>query len=148
MLNAVIYNQSPCGNYASSCDTKVNMNVWIQSGAYILVATSELLVNVPAMEYAYSKAPVEMKSFINAVQLFTSAISAALGQAFSSISQDPDLVENYGIIAGLCSGAGVVFWLWFYRLDKQEEDLNNLEVKIEQEGIKEPTSVEKVDEKH
>lgn len=122
-----IYKMSACGSYAATCDTKVPLTVWQQSGAYILIATSELFVNVPALEYAYSKAPKKMKSFVMGIQLFTSAISAALGEAFNPISQDPKLVENYGIIAGLVSAAGIVFVIFFRHLDKQEEHLNNLD---------------------
>lgn len=126
-----VYKKSPCGYYATSCDTKVPMNVWIQSGAYILIALSELFVNVPAYEYAFNKAPKNMKSFVMAVQLFMSAISSALSEAFTPISQDPKLVENYAIIAGLCSGAGIVFWIFFRNLDKKEEALNLLDTSLE-----------------
>lgn len=126
-----VYKKSACGSHAGECDTKAPMNVWIQSGSYILIATSELLVNVPSMEYAYSKAPKKMRSFVMAIQLFTSAISSALGEAFNPISQDPKLVENYSIVAGLCCGAGVLFWILFRGLDKQEENLNNLDREAE-----------------
>lgn len=133
-----VYKKSPCGYSAGECADSQGahpapINVWQQSGAYILIATSELLVNVPSYEYAFAKAPANMKSFVMAVQLFMNAISSALGEAFNPISQDPKLVENYAIVAGLCSGAGVLFWILFRGLDKQDENLNNLDRNAERE---------------
>lgn len=136
-----IYKKSPCGHYASTCEQRAPINVWEQAGSYLLIATSELLVNVPALEYAYSKAPPKLRSFVMAVQLFTSAISSALSEAFNPITEDPKLVENYSIVAGLASGAGIAFAILFYNLDKQEENLNNLDrdaerIVVEQEHLK------------
>lgn len=57
---------------------------------------------------------------------FTSAISAAIGQAFVSLSEDPLLVWNYGSVAIIAFVGGVIFWITFRKWDKQEEALNML----------------------
>jgi len=57
--------------------------VWIQSGSYILIALSEILTAITDLEYAFTKAPKNMKSLVMGMLLFTSAISAAIGEAFN-----------------------------------------------------------------
>lgn len=111
VIQAYIYKDSICGNYASltlpeslggdgetTCPT-VSINVWAQTGAYVLIAISEIFASITSLEYAFSKAPVNMRSLVMSVALFTSAISAALGEAFVPISADPNLVWNYGSMA-------------------------------------------------
>ena len=62
-----IYQTNPCGNYVGSCEidgeTQVStLNVWIQTGAYVLVGLSEIFGSVTGLEYAYTKAPANMSS--------------------------------------------------------------------------------------
>ncbi|KAG6844281.1 peptide transporter ptr2 [Tephrocybe sp. NHM501043] len=52
------------------------------SKSYILVAFSEIFASITGLEYAFTKAPVNMRSLVMSVFLFTSAISAAIGEAF------------------------------------------------------------------
>lgn len=44
----------------------------------------------------------------------------------AALSADPLLVWNYGIMGALALVAGVLFWLSVRKLDKQEDELNNL----------------------
>lgn len=85
-----------------------------------------------------------MRSLVMSVFLFTSALSAALGEAFvctfqsflymvechpsqmTALSIDPLLVWNYGVMAVLAGCTGVVFWLVVRKLDAREDELNNL----------------------
>ena len=60
-----------------------SLNVWIQSGSYVLIAFSEILASITGLEYAFTKAPKNMKSLVMAMFLFTSAISSAIGEAFN-----------------------------------------------------------------
>jgi POT family proton-dependent oligopeptide transporter len=60
-----------------------SLNVWIQSGSYVLIALSEILASITGLEYAFTKAPKNMRSLVMAVFLFTSAISSAIGEAFN-----------------------------------------------------------------
>jgi proton-dependent oligopeptide transporter, POT family len=57
---------------------------------------------------------------------FTSALSAALGQAWVGLSDDPLLVWNYGSVAIIAAVGGAIFWVFFRKWDKQEEQLNML----------------------
>lgn len=68
-----------------------------------------------------------MKSLVMAVFLFMSAIGSAIGEAFVSLSVDPLLVWNYGVMGVLAAIAGVFFWVHVYKLDAQEDELNNLD---------------------
>jgi POT family proton-dependent oligopeptide transporter len=54
------------------------------------------------------------------------AFSAALGQALGVLSQDPLLVANYGVFAGLSFVTGILFWFLFRNLDKEENALNDM----------------------
>lgn len=121
-----IYWQSDCGYDAGECDTVVGINVWAQTGAYILIAVSEIFTSITALEYAFSKAPRNMRSLVMAFNLFMSAIAAALGEAFVYLANDPLLVWNYGVAAVLSFLGGVGFWFTYRKLDRDEDRLNTL----------------------
>ena len=59
-----------------------------------------------------------------ALFLFMSALSSALGEAFVSLSSDPLLVWNYGVMGVLAGVSGVIFWFQYRHLDKMEDELN------------------------
>ena len=133
-----IYKRSICGEYAGRVDWEnpetgeidrcppAEINVWAQSGSYILIALSEVFASITSLEYAYSKAPKNMRSMVQAFALFMTAFSAALGQAFVSMSGDPLLVWNYTTVAILAFIAGSCFYLQFRHLDVKEDELNEL----------------------
>lgn len=131
-----IYKKSECGWHASgermgpdgemeTCPP-APINVWAQSGAYVLVALSEVFASITSLEYAYSKAPKNMRSMVQAVALFMTAFAAALGQAFTSLSADPLLIWNYTVVGCLAFVGGTIFYIQFRHLDKQEDELNEL----------------------
>ncbi|KAF9480589.1 peptide transporter PTR2A [Pholiota conissans] len=126
VLQHYIYKTNPCGDQASLCDGVSPLNVWIQSGSYILIAISEILASITGLEYAFTKAPKNMRSLVMSVFLFMSALSSALGEAFVSLSADPLLVWNYGVMAVLAGVSGVIFWWSTRELDAREDELNNL----------------------
>lgn len=127
-----IYKTNQCGYQASTCvDANQQpivspLNVWIQTGSYVLIAFSEIFASITGLEYAFTKAPGNMKSLVMSVFLFASAISAALGEAFVSLSIDPLLVWNYGVMGVLAAVSAVIFWIHVRKLDTQEDKLNNL----------------------
>ncbi|KAF4958228.1 hypothetical protein FGADI_2600 [Fusarium gaditjirri] len=122
-----IYQKSECGKYASGEDCAVvEINVWAQTGSYVLIALSEVFASITSLEYAFSKAPKNMRSMVQAVALFMTAFSAALGQALVGLAADPLLVWNYGVVAILAVIAGTCFWCQFRNLDVHEDDLNAL----------------------
>jgi len=139
VIQYYIYKQSECGKYASGsipgqfdakgdpvpCPT-VGINVWAQTGAYVLIAISEILASITGLEYAFTKAPKNMRSLVMSAFLFMNAFSAALGEAFVSLSADPLLVWNYAVAGILSAVAGTIFYFQYRSLDKEEDKLNNL----------------------
>lgn len=122
-----IYKKSDCGWHAAGADCEpADINVWAQSGSYILVALSEVFASITSLEYAYTKAPKNMRSMVQAFALFMTAFAAALGQALTGLSADPLLVWNYTLVACLAFVGGTCFYLQFRHLDLQEDELNEL----------------------
>jgi len=127
VIQVYIYRLRDCSSNASGGDcAKAPINVWAQTGAYILIAISEIFASITSLEYAFSKAPKNMRSMVQAVALFMTAISAAIGEAFVSVSADPLLVWNYGSMAVIAMIAGILFHFCFRTLDKEEDALNAL----------------------
>lgn len=67
-----------------------------------------------------------MRSIVMSINLFMTAISSALAQALVSLSDDPLLVWNYGIVAVLAFVSGIWFWMNNRKLDAEEDKLNML----------------------
>ncbi|GIK06771.1 hypothetical protein Aspvir_002423 [Aspergillus viridinutans] len=125
-----IYKIGPCGKEANYCLDELHqhsdISVWVQTLTYVLGGISEIFASVTSLEYAFTKAPKNMRSLVQAVALFMNAFSSALGQALVGLSNDPLLVWNYTVVAILAFVGGIGFWLTNYKLDKQEDELNNL----------------------
>ena len=49
---------------------------------YILIAISEILASITGLEYAFTKAPKNMRSLVVSIFLFMSAVSSAVGEGF------------------------------------------------------------------
>ncbi|KAF9269358.1 PTR2-domain-containing protein [Marasmius fiardii PR-910] len=132
VIQSYIYKRNPCGSFVGTCRTpdKVpitsSLNVWTQSGSYVLIAFSEIFASITGLEYAFTKAPLNMRSLVMSIFLFTSAVAAALGEAFVALSTDPLLVWNYGSMAVLAFVAGLLFWITFRKLDMREDELNEM----------------------
>lgn len=77
--------------------------------------------------YAYTKAPSNMKSTVQSIALFMSAVSSALGQALVSLSEDPLLEWNYGAVAVIALFGAFGFWFTFRKADKEEDAMNALQ---------------------
>jgi POT family proton-dependent oligopeptide transporter len=136
VIQYYIYKKSVCGWNASGkmegengemvkCP-EVEINVWAQGGAYVLIALSEVFASITSLEYAYSKAPKNMRSMVQAVALFMTAFAAALGQAITVLAADPLLIWNYTVVGCLAFVGSICFWLQFRGLDKEEDSLNML----------------------
>ncbi|KAF3319444.1 hypothetical protein TWF173_000073 [Orbilia oligospora] len=127
VLQYHIYQKSPCGYDAANpdCDP-APINVWAQTGAFVLIAISEIFASITGLEYAFTKAPSNMKSLVTSVFLVMSAFSTAIGFAFVGLANDPLLVWNYTVAAILAALGAFFFWIQFRELDKQEDELNNL----------------------
>lgn len=135
-VQQMIYNAPPCYNAPSACDAGLlpdgsyeanHIHVAVQTPAYLLIGLSEIFASITGLEYAFTKAPASMKSFVMSMFLLTNAFGAALGAALSPTAVDPKLVWMYTGLAAACLAAGVVFWLLYSRYNKVEESLNELE---------------------
>ncbi|OAQ97709.1 hypothetical protein LLEC1_03187 [Akanthomyces lecanii] len=157
VMQYYIYQKSPCGWHANGTVTNdageevncapADINVWAQCLPYIFIGISELLTNVTSYEYAFSKAPENMKSLVMSVNLFMSAVSAAIGQAFTPLSKDPLLVWNYTSISCIAFVGGVSFWFCFRHLDSEEDEWNMLK-KSEYVGQNQPGVSKAADLEH
>jgi POT family proton-dependent oligopeptide transporter len=127
VIQHYIYATGECGKYMNSCDGKfAPINVWTQAVPYVLVGFSEIFTSITGLEFAFTKAPKNMRSLVTSYWHFMSAFSNALGQAFVSLSEDPLLVWNYTTVAILAFIGGILFWLHQRPTDKQEDALNML----------------------
>ena len=131
VLQYYLYKTNPCGKQANYClDVKNKhspISVWVQAVAYVLGATSEIFASITSLEYAFMKAPKNMRSLVQAVSLFMNAFSTALGEALVPLAKDPLLVWNYTTVAILAFLGGCGFYITNFKLDWDEDRLNNLE---------------------
>ncbi|GAW13301.1 hypothetical protein ANO14919_026820 [Xylariales sp. No.14919] len=141
VIQHYIYWKSPCRDisgygHVSDCKAvlnlederlyKPNLTVWIQTPAYVLIAFSEIFASITGLEYAFTKAPRNMRGFITGIFWFAQAFSAAIAQAFVPLSTDPLLVWLYTTVAIIAALGGLLFHFVFIKLDKEEEALNAL----------------------
>lgn len=92
-----------------------------------MVVAKEIMASITGLEYAFTKAPATMKSFIMSLFLLTSAFGSALAIALSPTAVDPKLLWMYTGLAVACFAAGVIFWLLYSRYNETEESMNELE---------------------
>lgn len=65
----------------------------------MLIAFSEIAASITGLEYAFTKAPKNMRGFVTGVFWFAQSFSAAISQAFVGLSEDPLLVWLYTTVA-------------------------------------------------
>ncbi|KAJ6458337.1 peptide transporter PTR2B [Mycena vitilis] len=131
VLEKYLYDTSPCGDKEPSACTDADgnplsspINVWVVSGPYILVGMAEIFANITSLEYAYTKAPVRMKSVVMAFAQLQTALAAAINFALVSVNVETKfqwLFASFGIIAAIF--AALFYWT-FRDLDRQEIALN------------------------
>ncbi|KAK4174684.1 putative peptide transporter [Triangularia setosa] len=129
-VQKLIYSTGPCYNHPFNCPESEggrqpnNVSVWVQLPVYILLAIAEILGFVTAFEYAYSKAPREMKTVVQALTQLTAGVASLLGMAISPVSRDPNMVIVYSCLAGAMGVSAVVFLWRFRRYDRIDTQLN------------------------
>jgi len=131
ILQKFIFEKSPChDNQPSACETAdgfpnpAPINVWVVSGPYILVGISEIFASITSLEYAFTKAPKQMKSFVMAFSQFQTAVSAALNFALVSVNVEERFTWLFGSFAVTAIVVGTLFYLTFMKLDRAEAALN------------------------
>ncbi|KAJ7051289.1 peptide/h+ symporter protein [Mycena amicta] len=131
VLEHYLYKTSPCPNHLpSECETADGnpnaspINVWVVSGPYILVGMAEIFASITSLEYAYTKAPLRMKSVVMAFSQLQTALASALNFALVSVNVEDKfqwLFASFGITATIF--AALFYWT-FRELDKAEVALN------------------------
>lgn len=90
-----------------------------------------------------------MKSFVQSLYLLTNAFGYAIGEAFTPLVGDPEILW---LFTGLCVGSfcvGCLFWLLFHKYDAMEDQVNSLDAKHDELLNKEAlTNTAVGDEKH
>lgn len=137
VLQHYIYQAGPCYDDPMGCAPEYknvpnNIHIALQTPAYFLMGMSEIFASITGLEYAYTKAPVLMKSFIMSIFLVQNAFGSALGIALSPVSRNPKMVWNYTGLAVACFISGIVFWLLFKHYNQREDEWNNLEYEHEE----------------
>ncbi|KAF2750346.1 MFS peptide transporter-like protein Ptr2 [Sporormia fimetaria CBS 119925] len=126
VIQHFIYKKGPCGKYMNTCDSPAPFTVWVQAFPYVLIGFSEIFTSITGLEYAFTKAPKNMRSLVTSYWHFMSAFSNAIGQAFTGLSEDPLLVWLYMSTAIIAFIGGVLFWIHQRPTDKKEDILNML----------------------
>lgn len=125
-LQALIYSRGPCYDHPRACSGSPNGSVpnnisaFAQVPVYVLQSIAEIFSQITVTEYAYSQAPAEMRSMMQAIGQSFGALAAALGVAIGPVSKDPWLVTLYACMAGVMALTSVIFW-WFF-LQREEKD--------------------------
>lgn len=132
LLQHFVYKTSPCGKYATTCqenspegvDGLSDVSYWFYALPIVVTAASEVFVNVTGYTIAYSRSPKNMKGLVSSINLFMTAISAAIGLATANAIQDPYLVWAFAgpTIAGAVFT--IVFWFTFKHLNNEEFVIN------------------------
>ncbi|MBW4891382.1 POT family MFS transporter [Mucilaginibacter sp. HMF5004] len=88
----------------TSIDGGGHPNIWWQVLAFIILSAGEVMVSITGLEYAYTQAPISMKSTMSAIWLLT----VAAGNLFVGFVNGS--IAEHGIFKGL-TGAS---YYWFF----------------------------------
>ncbi|GAV30520.1 hypothetical protein PMKS-004034 [Pichia membranifaciens] len=116
-----IYQTSPCGYYATTCDSPSPLTAWYEIINYGLCALGECFCYTTAYELAYTRAPDNAKGLVMALFLFNSAISSAISEGVSGALVDPNLIWPFTGIAAAGGFCAIVFLVVYWNLDKVME---------------------------
>jgi len=134
VIQYYIYQAGPCYGHPL-CDASIvdgvaqgnNIHIAAQTGAYMLIGISEIFASVTGLEYAYTKAPPSMKSFVQSMYLLTNAFGSAISEALNPVLYDPAIQWMYVGLAVSSFVAGGVIWILFHHLNDQEDEMNALD---------------------
>jgi POT family proton-dependent oligopeptide transporter len=149
VIQHYIYSAGPCYS-APLCDLDLdangvhqgnNIHIASQTGAYMLIGLSEIFASVTGLEYAYTKAPPSMKSFVQSMFLLTNAFGSAISEGLNPVLVDPKIIWMYTSLAVCSFAAGCAIWVLFHHLNAHEEEMNALEENVGEEPVKRKGSV-------
>jgi len=136
IVQKLIYSAGPCYDAPRNCPAGIgpngenlpnNIHVAVQAPAYVFIGVSEIFISVTGLEYAYTKAPPSMKSFVQSLYLFTNAFGSAISEGLVPVAEDPKFTWMYTGIAVSAAITGTLFWFLFRHYDAQEEAMYELD---------------------
>ncbi|KAJ6151707.1 hypothetical protein N7470_006835 [Penicillium chermesinum] len=134
IVQHLIYDAGPCYEHPL-CDASIvngeaqgnNVHIAIQTPAYMLIGISEIFASVSGLEYAYTKAPPSMKSFVQSMYLLTNAFGSAIAEALTPAAYDPAILWMFVGLAVASTLVSVIFFALFHHYNSQEEQMNALD---------------------
>ncbi|KAI3392481.1 hypothetical protein diail_5645 [Diaporthe ilicicola] len=128
-LQALIYSRGPCYERPRACPDSPNgtlpnnVSAFAQIPVYVLQSIAEIFSQITATEYAYSQAPVDMRSLMQAIAQSFGALAAVLGVAIAPVSRDPWLTTLYACMAAAMAVTCAIFWFLFMRREEQKTEI-------------------------
>lgn len=125
-IQKLIYSTGPCYDRPRQCaashygDIPNQVHVLIQIPVYILEGIGETFSNPAGYEYAYTKAPMSMKTVVQAAFQLSSAGGSALALALAPTYKDPDLLVTFSSLAGCMFLDACVFYAIFRKYNKTQ----------------------------
>lgn len=135
IVQHLIYSAGPCYKEPLECAAVANsdepipnhVHIVVQTPAYVFIGVSEIFISVTGLEYAYTKAPPSMKSFVQSLYLLTNAFGSALSETLVPVLVDPKIIWMYTGVSCFAFGTAIVFWIIFHHYDKDEEKMYDLD---------------------
>ncbi|KAF2736613.1 di/tri peptide transporter 2 [Polyplosphaeria fusca] len=134
VIQYYIYKAGPCYNQPLCAASEVNgvaqgnnIHIAAQTGAYMLIGISETFASVTGLEYAYTKAPPNMKSFVQSMFLLTNAFGSAISEGLNPVLYDPAIQWMYVGLAVSSFVAGCLIWILFHHYNTVEDEMNALD---------------------
>jgi POT family proton-dependent oligopeptide transporter len=118
-VQKIIYNTGPCYDRPLACPEAEGgripnqVNVFLQTPTYIILAVAEIFSFVTLSEYTCTKAPTDMKVMVQALGQLGAAAGSAIGIAITPLAHDPTLIWMYTGLAVAMFLVAVVFWTLF-----------------------------------
>jgi POT family proton-dependent oligopeptide transporter len=148
VIQHFIYQTGPCYDHplcpAAEVDGVIygnNIHIAAQTGAYMLIGISEIFASVTGLEYAYTKAPPSMKSFVQSMYLLTNAFGSAISEALNPVLIDPKIQWMYVGLAVSSFIAGCVIWILFHHYNDTEDEMNALDQDVDKDPTLRRSSV-------
>ncbi|EMD93972.1 hypothetical protein COCC4DRAFT_191058 [Bipolaris maydis ATCC 48331] len=149
VIQYYIYQAGPCYGKPTACDADIvdgvhqgnNIHIAAQTGAYILIGLSEIFASVTGLEYAYTKAPPGMKSFVQSMYLLTNAFGSAISEALNPLLYDPAIMWVFAGLAIAATIAGALIWIIFHHLNDIEDEMNQLDQDMDKDLVMRKNSV-------
>ncbi|EMR10395.1 hypothetical protein PNEG_01110 [Pneumocystis murina B123] len=139
IVQQMIYNSPPCYKYpgdVTRCSAikrrgePNKIHVAYQLPAFALVGISEIFSSITGLEYAYTKAPSTMKSFVMSLFFLTVAAGSIIQMALTPAFKDPLMVWFYSSVSIGSFITGTVFWFLFKKYNSLEDEMNSFQRSI------------------